>query len=62
MIREFLEENSVKLYYERLLIFDDWSEHNPIISNNTVSNAAEALPDFFKTPLDRRGKPLNYTD
>ena len=62
MVREFLQENSVKLYYERLLIFDDWSEHNPIITPATAKDPREAEADFFKLPKERRNIPLNYTD
>jgi hypothetical protein len=36
MISRFLETNDTKLFYERLLIFEDWSEHNPIITKENA--------------------------
>ena len=43
MVREFLQYNSTALYMERLLVFDDWSEYNPIINLTSL--------DLWKLPL-----------
>lgn len=62
MVQEFFEKGTTKHFFEKLMIFDDWSDHLPLITKNKVRNPREAQIEFFSTPKERRGLRLNYTD
>jgi len=61
MVQEFLQFNTTNLYYERLMIFEDWNQTYTIIENE-MDEDDELDPNHFVIPKSERGKPLLYTE
>ena len=49
MVQEFFEKGTTNHFFEKLMIFDDWSNHLPIITEETVRHPSEAKIEFFAT-------------
>ena len=45
----FLATNTLDLYNERVLDFDDWGKSIPFITQETVFDPVEATLEFFET-------------
>jgi hypothetical protein len=60
MVQEFLQNNSTKYYYEKLMIFEDWEDYNPILTPERVP-VEHTKPEFFVIPKERRGDRFNLT-
>jgi len=61
MVQELITKNSSNYFYEKLMMFDDWEEHLPVITPKRVKTAKEAKIEFFSVPVERRNARLNYT-
>lgn len=42
MVEELITKNSSNYFYEKLMMFDDWEEHLPVITPQRVQTAKEA--------------------
>ena len=61
MVAEFISKNTTTTFTEKVMIFDDWTEHFPIIIPSRVKTPVEATIKFFTVPVERRNIRLNYT-
>jgi len=62
MVQEFITHDTTNYFTEKIMIFDDWEEHFPIITPEKVKTPIEATVKFFSIPVERRNIKLNYTE